>query len=134
MIGLDTNILVRYLVQDDAKQAALAEQLIDSLNAQERRGFISLVVLAELVWVLESRFEFDRADVRSIVQELLDSSDLLIESSDWVRQALRSCISKRVDFADCLIERIASHHGASVTYTFDRGAAQHAGMVLLKQR
>jgi predicted nucleic-acid-binding protein len=132
MIGLDTNILVRYLIEDDVKQAALAEQLIDSLNAHEGRGFISLVVLVELVWVLESRFDFDRADVRSIVQELLDSKDLLIESSDWVRHALRACISKRVDFADCLIERIAHHHGASVTYTFDQGATKHASMVLLK--
>ncbi len=132
MIGLDTNILVRYLVEDDVKQAALAEQLIDSLNAHERRGFISLVVLVELVWVLESRFDFDRADVRSIVQELLDSKDLLIESSDLVRYALRACISKQVDFADCLIERIAHHYGAVMTYTFDRGASKHAGMTLLK--
>ena len=132
MIALDTNILVRYLVEDDVKQAALAEQLIDSLDAYERRGFIALVVLVELVWVLESRFNFDRADVRTIVQELLDSKDLLIESSDLVRHALRACVSKRVDFADCLIERIAHYNGATVTYTFDQGASKHAGMTLLK--
>ena len=132
MIGLDTNILVRYLVQDDVKQAALAEQLIDSLDASQRRGFVSLVVLVELVWVLEARFDFDRADVRSIVQELLDSNDLLIESSDLVRHALRACVAKSVDFADCLIERVAHHFGATVTYTFDQGASKHAGMMLLK--
>ena len=77
-------------------------------------------------------FEFDRADMRSVVRELLDSKDLLIESSDLVRYALRACISKRVDFADCLIERIAHHHGATVTYTFDQGASKHSGMMLLK--
>lgn len=132
MIGLDTNILVRYLVQDDPKQAALAEQLINSLDSNDQRGFISLVVLAELVWVLESRFDVAREQVRMIVQELLDSSDLLIESADLVRQALRACVAQRVDFADCLIERNANYHGAALTYTFDQGAAKHAGMVLLK--
>lgn len=130
MIGLDTNVLVRYLAQDEPKQAALATRLIESLTAGEP-GFVSHVVLAETLWVLESCYAAEPARVQQVVDALLRSSGILVERAESVWRALRQFKQGGGDFADTLIAVSAADAGCRATYTFDKGAAKRAGMTLL---
>lgn len=129
MIGLDTNILVRYLTQDHAAQSAAAVKVIESLSSEEP-GFLSLVVVAELVWVLQFSYHFKKPEIEHVVDTLLRSQELMVERADIVSQALRKFRVNRANFADCLIERCC--HAAECQYvlTFDKHAAA-AGMRLL---
>ena len=131
MIGLDTNIVVRYLTHDDAAQTAAAVRVIDSLSP-ESPGFLSLIVIAELVWVFEVSYRFKKSEIEQVLETLLRSKELVIERAEVVAQALRKFSVGRADFADCLIER--SGHAAECQYplTFDQNAAGAAGMKLLR--
>ncbi len=129
MIGLDTNILVRYVTQDHAAQSAAAVKIMESLS-HESPGFVSLVVIAELVWVLHFSYRFNKHEVEHVVERLLRSKELIVERAEIVSQALRKFRVSRANFADCLIERCG--HAAECQYvlTFDKDAAA-AGMRLL---
>lgn len=131
MIGLDTNVLVRYVMQDDAIQAAKAEMLIESLDA-DIPGFVALVSVIELVWVLSSCFDLTRNQIAQALEVLLRTKQLVVEQADQVGRALRVFGSSKADFADCLIERSAAQAGCERTMTFDVGASRHAGMTLIK--
>lgn len=130
MIGLDTNVLVRYIMQDDAKQSPKANALIDSLNAQNP-GFVPVVAVVELVWVLSSSYGLDRAQVAQALELLLRGKEVLVERADIVLLALRRFRSGGADFADCLIESAAREAGATATMTFDVGAVKAAGLTLI---
>ncbi len=130
MIGLDTNILVRYLTEDDPAQTTAAGQVIDSFSP-DSPGFISLIVLAELVWVLESFYRFTKKEIEQVLETLLRSEELVLERAEVVSQALRMFRASRADFADCLIERSGHAADCEHTLTFDRKAAAGAGMRLL---
>lgn len=131
MIGLDTNILVRYIMQDDAKQSPKACELIESLNADEP-GFISLVSIIELYWVLTSCYELTGQQVTQVLEVLLRTKQIIVDRADQVLRALRVFDDGKADFADCLIERMAAAAGCGQTMTFDVGAAKHAGMTLIR--
>jgi predicted nucleic-acid-binding protein len=133
MIGLDTNILVRYLAQDDPKQSALANSLIEETLTAESPGFVSTVALIELVWVLESGYDRDRAQISSVLELLLRAKPLVVEHADVAWQATRAFAAGKADFADCLIERSGHANTCDHTLTFDRTAANSAGMRLLGQ-
>jgi predicted nucleic-acid-binding protein len=130
MIGLDTNVLVRYIMQDDVKQSALANRLIDSLTA-ESPGYVALVSVVEISWVLGSAYDLDRAQLVQAFEGLLRTKELAIENAETVWKAVRSFQSGNADFADCLIERAAAVAGCEKTMTFDRAAAKGGGMTLL---
>jgi predicted nucleic-acid-binding protein len=130
MIGLDTNVLVRYLTQDDPAQADVAAKFMDSLS-QDSLGFISLVVVVELIWVLEASYRYKKAEIEQVLDTLLRSKELIIERAEVVWQALRKFHVSRADFADCLIERAGHTAGCQYTVTFDHNAAS-AGMKLLR--
>jgi predicted nucleic-acid-binding protein len=130
MIGLDTNIVVRYLTHDDTAQTATAIRVIDSLS-QDSPGFLSLIVIAELVWVLEVSYRFKKNEIERVLETLLRSKELVIERAEIVWQALRKFSASRADFADCLIER-CGHAAECQTVTFDQNAASAAGMKLLR--
>jgi len=130
MIGLDTNVLVRYIMQDDPKQSALATHLVESLSA-ESPGFVPLVSVVELAWVLSSAYELDRGQVAEAFESLLRTKEIAVERAEIVWKALRVYQSANADFADCLIERSAAAAGCDRTMTFDRGAAKGCGMTLL---
>jgi predicted nucleic-acid-binding protein len=130
MIGLDTNVLVRYIMQDDLKQSPLATRLIESRSI-ESRGFVPLVSVVELFWIMSSAYELDRGQLIAALEGLLRTKELVIERAEIVWKALRIFQSANVDFADCLIERSAAAAGCEKTMTFDRGAAKSAGMTLL---
>ena len=131
MIGLDTNVLVRYIMQDDPKQSPKATALLESLSA-ERPGFVSLVSLTELYWVLTSCYELSREQVVQVLDVLLRSHQIMVERADQALRALRTFEQGKADFPDCLIERLGSAAGCEHTLTFDVAAAKHAGMVLIR--
>jgi predicted nucleic-acid-binding protein len=130
MIGLDTNVLARYVTQDDPKQSPKATRLIESLSHDDQ-GFVSLVVVVELVWVLASCYEAERAAIAQVLETLLRTKAIVVESSDIVWQALRAYRSGTADFPDLLIARAAGKAGCASTLTFDKGAAKQAGMQLI---
>ena len=132
MIGLDTNILVRYLTQDDPRQSALANELIERGLSAERPGFVSSVALVELVWVLESGYSCGRDEIVAVLEKLLRARPLVVEHADVAWQATRVFAASNADFADCMIERAGFANACDHTATFDRGAAKTAGMRLLE--
>jgi predicted nucleic-acid-binding protein len=130
MIGLDTNVLVRYIMQDEPKQSAKAAQLIESLDS-DRPGYITMVSIVELYWVLTSCYELTGQQVAQAIEAILRTKQLLVERADQVMRALRVFGKGTADFADCLIERSATGAGCDATMTFDVKAAKHAGMTLI---
>jgi len=130
MIGLDANVLVRYIMQDDARQSALATRLVESLSV-ESPGFVPLVSVVELAWVLSSAYELDRGQVVQAFEGLLRTKEIAVERAEIVWKALRVFQSANADFADCLIERSAAVAGCDRTMTFDRGAVTGCGMTLV---
>lgn len=131
MIGLDTNVLVRYIAQDDARQSPKASRLIDALTA-DAPAFVPLVTVVELVWVLSGAYEFERESIAGVIERLLRSRELIVDRADLVLQAQRRYRAGGADFADCLIERIAHDAGCRATMTFDAKAAKSAHMTLVE--
>ena len=127
MIGLDTNVLVRYITQDDPVQSAKASDLIESLTTASP-GFISLVSIVELVWVLQSCYQSAKSDVVMVLETLLRTRELTVEHAEIIWQALRKFVANKADFADCLIERCAHAAGCEYTATFDLNAIKTTGM------
>ena len=121
MNGLDTNVLVRYLTQDDKTQAARAGRYLAALVARGDRAFIGPVVLCELVWVLRDAYDTPKADVIRTMERILDTTQFEIGSKDLVRQALDAYRTGGGDFADYLIGAMATDAGCEETATFDRG-------------
>lgn len=132
MIGLDTNVLARYFAQDDAVQSKKATSLMESLSA-DRPGFVSQVALVELVWVLGRCYGVERDQMKDIVESMVGTKELVVESADTVRKALRVfAASDKADFADCLVERSGHVAECEYTTTFDVVASKAAGMRLIK--
>lgn len=131
MIGLDTNVLVRYIVQDDAKQSKLASDLIEGLD-DTSPGFVTLVTVVELGWVLESSYNFSRQQFAEVMQTLLAVDSIKLDRAAAVASAVRSYASSNADFSDCLIERLSVNAGCERTMTFDKVTAKSAGMTLMK--
>lgn len=131
MIGLDTNVLVRYLAQDDPGQTPLATRLIESLTA-DSPGYISHVVLVETVWVLESCYDADATRVAQVVETLLHVEALIVDEADVVWRALREFKRSGGDLADALVATLARRAGCETVYSFDRGAAKRFDMTLLQ--
>jgi len=129
MIGLDTNVLVRLLVADDPAQTARAKRFVDSRCTRESPGFINCIVLAELVWVLASAYDYRRSDIVDAVESLLAGEDRVVEHHDDVRAALEDYKSSRVGFTDALIARLNRVRGCEATATFDHTAAKLDGFV-----
>ncbi|MBI2336278.1 MAG: type II toxin-antitoxin system VapC family toxin [Deltaproteobacteria bacterium] len=116
MIGLDTNVLVRYLVQDDDLQAKTAAKIIEAGD----EFFINLIVICELVWVLDSCYELNKKDIILIIEKLLTTREITFEKRDTIWGALDDFKVNSVDFADCLIGRLNQSHDCETTLTFDK--------------
>ncbi|WP_442781518.1 PIN domain-containing protein [Collimonas fungivorans] len=130
MIGLDTNILVRYVAQDDPKQSPKATALIESLSDADP-GFIGLVALVELVWVMQGCYQATKDEIVAVLEKLLRVRTFKIENAEIVLRALHVYARSNADFADCLLERSANNAGCLHTATFDSKAAKSAGMRLV---
>jgi predicted nucleic-acid-binding protein len=131
VIGLDTNVVVRFLAQDDEVQSPIATRFLSGLSRQ-RPGFISAIVLAEITWVLSRAYRASRVDIAKAVEGLLRSAELIVENADAAYRALGIYqTSKSAEFADALIAQTAALAGAGETVSFDRNAAAELGMRLL---
>jgi len=123
MIGLDTNVLVRYVAQDDPPQATAASRLIEGLTA-ESPGFISTVALVETVWVLTRAYDTPKSMIEQIIEGFLRSRELVIESAETHYLALAAFHATSVDYADAVIAVAGQRRGCEATVTFDREAGR----------
>ena len=130
MIGLDTNVVIRYIMQDDPKQSQKATRLIEALST-EVPGYVPLVAVVEIAWVLTSCYDLKRDQVAEAMDGILRTKEFIIDRAEQVAQALRVYKTGSADFADCLIERGATNAGCERTMTFDASAAKSAGMTLI---
>ena len=130
MIGLDTNVIVRYVMRDDPAQTKAADALIEGFTARDP-GYVSHITLVEVWWVLTRVYKLKDADVAAFFDNLLNTASLLTQNPDFVHKALRAVKTNHADFADALIVTVSADDGCTETKTFDIQAAQRAGMTLL---
>ena len=123
MIALDTNVLLRYLVQDDPAQSARATEIIERLTARNP-GFISLVCILEIVWVLGSLFKRTRWEIAQHIEMILAADSLEVQNEQEVYQAVVALRNGTGSFEDALIGSIGIWKGCSATLTFDENAAK----------
>ncbi len=131
MIALDTNVLVRYLVRDDERQAQSARALLESLTT-ERPGYACREVVVELVWVLERAYGVSRERIATILQDLVATQSLVVEAADDVARAAFRYRAGGPGFSDLMVLAAAERSGARPLYTFDRKAARLEGVQLLR--
>jgi predicted nucleic-acid-binding protein len=129
MTGLDTNVLVRFLVEDDAEQSARAAALIEASIAGDERLYIADVVLCELVWVLSGAYGLRRPEISALLSELARARHLRMESTDRLVRAVRAYRDSKGDFADYLIREVARDAGCTEVATFDRALLRDGGFV-----
>jgi predicted nucleic-acid-binding protein len=130
VIGLDTNVLVRFFAQDDRLHSPIADQVMGSLTL-ENPGWVGVATILELVWVLGSKNRFDRKTITKTLDQLLSREEIVIEQAEAVQSAFWLFRKGNADFADCLIASSARAAGCVRVVTFDRTAARDAGMELL---
>lgn len=131
MIGLDTNVLVRYITQDDPVQADMVNQLIEQELTESSPGVISHIVLCEVVWVLSRAYNYSRQQVGEVIQAVLTCREFSVESADVAILAWQDYIQGNADFSDYLLGRVHQRLGAVYTLTFDRKAASSKQFKLL---
>jgi predicted nucleic-acid-binding protein len=129
MIALDTNVLVRFVVEDDPRQSARAAALIEGAIARRERLFVAHVVLCELVWVLGRAYGRSKPDIVALLGGILGSAQIVVEGSDLAHHALARYASGGADFADYLIAERASVAGCAAVATFDKVLLGEEGFV-----
>jgi len=130
MVGLDTNVLVRFLVEDDARQSAAAAALIGKAVSRDETLFISDIVLCETVWVLSRSYRLAREQIADTLRDLLRARHLLFSFPERISRALDAYASGRADFADYVIREMAWDAGCDRIATFDGDLLKEQGFVL----
>jgi predicted nucleic-acid-binding protein len=131
VIGLDSNIIVRYLTADDPVQSPAARNLIQAATETDP-AHISLVALIETYWVLRQSYRYSAQSVNAVVSKFLDTAEITVAQSDAVRSALATATSTGRELPDILIALLGAQAGCDTTYTFDKKASVLPGMTLLK--
>ena len=131
MIGLDTNVLVRYLAQDDPLQSPKATELIERRLTEREPGFISLVAMAETVWVFDRLYRLTGGEISNAVERMLQADTLVIQNEQEVFAAMIALRTGTGSFADALIGGLARWAGCEVTFTFDKKAAKLKGLEVI---
>lgn len=134
MIGLDTNILVRYLAQDDPVQSRIATDLMESRATEGDPGFISIVAMVETVWVLDRAYGLAASEIAAALERILQADALIVESEQEVFQATMALKEGSGSFADALIGALGAKVGCTRTLTFDRSASRLPGFELVHTR
>ena len=124
MIGLDTNVLLRYLVQDDPAQSRRATEIIESRLTKENPGFVSLVCILEIVWVLGSLYKRAPAEIAGHIEMIVAADTLEVQNEQEIYQAVVALRNGAGSFEDALIGALGDWWGCSATLTFDRNAAK----------
>jgi predicted nucleic-acid-binding protein len=122
VIGLDTNIVVRYLAQDDARQSQIASEIFEHTLSEQNPGFVSVVTMAELAWVLERGYGLDGRIIAVAIERILATDVLVVENEAEVFTAVTALKDGRGSFVDALIGALGRKAGCSRTLTFDRKA------------
>ena len=131
MTGLDTNVLVRYIVQDDAEQSLAATALIEGGEQAGETFFINQIILCEVVWVVKRCYNAGRDEIGRMVEQILRTAPFRVQRSAEVWSALNIYRKTPADFADCLIACTNRAADCAETATFDRQAAQTEGFRLI---
>ncbi len=130
MIGLDTNVLARFLLGDDVRQSAVAKKALQDALANGQRMMICSAMFLELEWVLRSRPDLNKPAVVAMLRQLFELHDLIIDDEAAVEEALQTYENVNVDFAECLFYATYQRRGCSTMMTFDKSAQKHlAGCV-----
>lgn len=124
MIGLDTNVLLRYLVQDDPAQSPRATEVIERRLTKQNPGFVSLVCILEIVWVLGSLYRRSSGQIADHLEMILAADTLAVQNEQEVYQALVALRNGSGTFEDALIGALGAWWGCSATLTFDENAAK----------
>lgn len=130
MIGLDTNVIVRYLAQDDPLQSRKATDLFERQLTVEEPGFISIVAMAETVWVLERSYGLSPREQASAIERMLQIEVVSIEDEQEVFTAMVALKQGRGSFADALIAALGAKAGCEHTVTFEQKASRLPGFQL----
>lgn len=130
MIGLDTNILVRYLAQDDAVQSPKAREVIEGRLTEENPGFVSVVAMVETVWVLDRAYGLAAHEIAAAVERMLQTDVLVVENEQEVFTAMIALKEGHGSFADALIAALGARAGCVRTLTFDQKALRLLGFEL----
>jgi len=133
MKGLDTNVLVRYLTQDDPKQTAIATKVIEEAAAKEEKMFLHLLVFCELIWVLESAYAYPKSDILKVLERILRTAEFEISEKDLLWLALTDYRSGKGDFSDYYLGRANERAGAKVTLSFDTALKGEPRFQILSQ-
>ena len=131
MIGIDSNVLIRFLTNDEPTQAERARELMASRTSDEP-GHVSLVALVETWWVLKHHYRIARERLLDVVQGLLDTPSLVFQCSDEIRRAIQSSRSLGIDLPDVLLVHLDASLDCEATVTFDRRAARIPGIRLVQ--
>ncbi|HMN76509.1 MAG TPA: type II toxin-antitoxin system VapC family toxin [Burkholderiaceae bacterium] len=134
MPALDTNVLVRYVVRDDAAQLAAARRLIARLVAERESIFVPVTVVLELEWVLRASFGYGKEDVLRVLSSLFSAAETSFESERALEVALQLYREGAADFADCLHVALAAQAGEQPLWSFDKAAAKVPGTEFLRTR
>ena len=134
MIAVDTNVLLRLLIEDDPRQTLAARELLESIFAEDEGCFVSDPVLCEIEWVLDSCYKASRARIVEALQELVANPHFIFVDRSAIRRALDAYRAGRADFSDYLVGSRARAQGARATYTFDRALRGDEGFVILEAR
>lgn len=129
MLGIDTNVLVRFLTRDDQAQFQRAQRIIEREVRAGEPVFISLIVLLETEWVLRSRYELTKSEILATFSDLLSCYDLRFEDDAAIEEALYTWKNSTAQFADCLIAARHRACGCRATASFDAGALGIPGMI-----
>lgn len=131
MIAADTNVVVRFLTEDDPEQAVKARHLFEQLASKDNPVLLNDVVLAEIAWVLRAQYGYAREDILTVMDKLVGADQIEVSDPPTVRRAIVATRTSQAGFADALIALRNRDSGADTTYTFDDKAARLPGMTLL---
>jgi predicted nucleic-acid-binding protein len=131
MIGLDTNVVVRYLAQDDPVQSPKATQIFERRLTEQEPGFVSLVTMVETVWVLDTVYGLAAREIAQAVERMLQADTLVVQNEQEVFTAMVALKSGRGSFADALVRALGAWAGCGSTLAFDRKAARLDGFVVV---
>lgn len=131
ILGLDTNVVVRFLVKDDEIQAQKVYALFKKIEKNKGKAYLSLLVIQETIWVLESAYDFEKSDILNAIKDFKELSFIICESTETVLQFLEDAETSSYELSDLLIAYSSKTNGCDKVYTFDKKASKHALFELL---
>jgi len=123
MLGIDTNVLVRYFTKDDDIQTKLAEKLLDKYSGEAGSIFINNIVICELIWVLNRLYKYNKVQIIILLREILCTIEFSFENQSLLTRSVLDYEDSDVDFADILIGNINLNNNCTTTFTFDKTAS-----------